>query len=130
MARGDFEFERLRANLARFDENVEDNLSDQMEKPLSAAVANARSNAPFRSGDLRRSINYEVSKREQSFFSTSPYASIFENGGTHPVFGQDGVEVYQEPRPFMSPAIHGQEDNIDNARIDAIKHAARKAGYH
>ncbi|MGH3096097.1 MAG: hypothetical protein ACRDMV_08880, partial [Streptosporangiales bacterium] len=55
----------------------------------------------------------------------------------HPVFADNANEtreewtwVQQDARPFLSPAVQDQVDNLRAAAAKAIQDAAREAGFH
>lgn len=92
-------------------------------------ASDASRRAPKKSGRLARSIRPKVTAREGAAVAASaPYAAVHEYGGRHRVFGR-GRWVTQRPQPYLRPAVAANKNEFFRAADDAVREAAREAGF-
>lgn len=97
------EVRRLAADLSGLAKRVLDSASRIVEKTAADTVADAQALVPVRTGNLRASIGYEVTRTASSVAAeVGPTASY----GHYVEFGTSRMG----PRPYMGPAFTRRRD--------------------
>lgn len=119
-------------NLSEFiKKDLDKYLRDAMAQACSTVQGAARSKAPSDTGNLRRSIDFEVSDdgREGCIFSNAEYAPYVEVGtGIHSAKGNGRKTPWRyegpngwvtttgnKPQPFLEPAAQENQSEITKA---------------
>jgi HK97 gp10 family phage protein len=91
---------------------------------LELVVNGAKELVPVLSGDLQRSIHYEVTathdNAEGRVGSNLDYAMAAE-------YGLEKYGINRKPSPYMRPAIEGKEDAVRTEVVEALRAAIHKA---
>lgn len=130
-----------------------DKIGDEFERELEAAVRsgalivqnNAKSRAPYRTGNLRRSIHMETTERSREHVQVEvgtdlEYAAIHEFGGVitpkkakalHFFIGAKAIftrAVHMPARPYLRPALDENKAKIITEVREALRAVLQKIG--
>lgn len=86
------------------EEKIRKRIQTRLKRIGQVVAKRARILAPVRTGKLKRSIHWEVTKGKVEIIADTPYAYFVETG-----------EGRGPAQPFLRPALHGTKDEI--ARI-------------
>jgi HK97 gp10 family phage protein len=112
---------------------IDPKLVREANKALGDAVlpvaTDARDDAPFRRGALRRSIRAGSTGKGAFIGAKAPHAGVHEYGGTISFTHRAG-EIHIAAQPFIRPAIERNTDQMVEAVGDAIDALTARHGFH
>lgn len=113
------DIDKAQAQLKMLSSNVSLSLSEAAEQAADVMLESAKSKAPFRTGDLRDSIEKAAHEIRSDYAAWKVYAGVF-----YASYLEYGTRKMRK-RPFMRPAF--DESRAEMARI-AEKVVKRKDG--
>lgn len=125
-------FNEFARDLRRLEPLARKELFKNLRAVAVTLAATARSNAPYRSGNLRRAIRVRQRRGSPAVVVLSkdaPYARTIEYGRRHPLYGNRRY-WYTQPRvPFLEDAVDSNRPAALVAVNRALTDALRRTGW-